>query len=234
MNSSAKLATMVAQATAMETTLERRYLSQYAERTGGQAGAGVPPSPDSRRVDRAGRASRRQAPFGGSGGPGAANLNRMADEEFCQLFGEKAVNELSCKYCCADLSRRGMRALLLADTAVELFSTDGAPQGCALIGNSFSTEQCNCCISDVACLGCGNSVGYHVLAPCEKCMSQKNNGHFWMFHGHAVDSRGRSQSDRWGRQSLLTWRSIPSLHEDVRQLQDSLKAPLAKSPQCAR
>ena len=120
---------MVAQATAMETTLERRYLSQYAERTGGQAGAGVPPSPDSRRVDRAGRASRRQAPFGGSGGPGAANLNRMADEEFCQLFGEKAVNELSCKYCCADLSRRGMRALLLADTAVELFSTDGAPQG---------------------------------------------------------------------------------------------------------
>jgi hypothetical protein len=51
----------------------------------------------------------------------------MDDEEFCQLFGEKPVAELSCKFCTRGLSRRGMRALLLADTAVELYSTDGAP-----------------------------------------------------------------------------------------------------------
>eukprot|EP00729_Bicosta_minor_P014163 gene14163-2510_t len=229
---------MVNQATAIETRLERSYLSQYEERAASSGGgrrsaAAAPRSPDSRRMRAEFQASQAGA-RSRSGRPIASNPNRMADEEFCELFGEKAVNELSCKYCCSDLSRRGMRALLLADHAVELFSTDGEPRGCALVGNSFSTDQCNCCISDVCCLGCGNSVGYHVLAPCEKCMSQKNNGHFWMFHGYAVSSHGRSHTDRLGRQSLLTWRSIPSLHEDVRQFHDSMRTHTVASPQCAR
>lgn len=124
---------MVNQATAIETRLERSYLSQYEERAASSGGgrrsaAAAPRSPDSRRMRAEFQASQAGA-RSRSGRPIASNPNRMADEEFCELFGEKAVNELSCKYCCSDLSRRGMRALLLADHAVELFSTDGEPRG---------------------------------------------------------------------------------------------------------
>ena len=27
----------------------------------------------------------------------------------------------------------------------------------------------------------GNVVGYHVIKPCQDCLSSRNNGHFWMF-----------------------------------------------------
>lgn len=44
-------------------------------------------------------------------------------------FMSKTVCELSCKHCCTTICRRGMKAILLADTAVELFSTDNPPMG---------------------------------------------------------------------------------------------------------
>ncbi|KAI9265265.1 hypothetical protein BDA99DRAFT_437030, partial [Phascolomyces articulosus] len=47
-------------------------------------------------------------------------------------------------------------AVLLSDRSVQLFSTD-------LVPNT------------------GNVVGYHVNVPCKVCLSQPNNGHYWMF-----------------------------------------------------
>ena len=70
------------------------------------------------------------------------------------VFGNKLVHILNCKFCTRQLCTRAMRALLLADLKVELFSTDGAPlQGCALVNDAYLTGRCQCVISDVACLG---------------------------------------------------------------------------------
>ena len=43
-------------------------------------------------------------------------------------FQKKRVVELSCRYCGNVVCDRGMKAILLADTAVELYSTDLAPE----------------------------------------------------------------------------------------------------------
>lgn len=81
-----------------------------------------------------------------------------------------------------------MRAILLGNINVELFSTDIPPSGVALVYNDYLTKNCayefiscSCRIRDAACLGCGNVVGYHVTAPCNKCLESCNNGHYWMF-----------------------------------------------------
>ena len=44
-------------------------------------------------------------------------------------FNERAVVELNCKFCHTSLTLRGMKANLVADNSVELFSTD-----CPIIG----------------------------------------------------------------------------------------------------
>lgn len=44
-------------------------------------------------------------------------------------FQSKAVVKLECAYCERLLCMRGMKALLLADTNVELYSTDLPPDG---------------------------------------------------------------------------------------------------------
>lgn len=59
------------------------------------------------------------------------------------------------------------------------------------------TENCHCRIRDVACLGCGNVVGYHVTQPCEVCLTSCNNGQylpltsFWMFLSDTVEAQDR-------------------------------------------
>ena len=63
---------------------------------------------------------------------------------------------------------------------MELFSTDSPPFGVQLVFDDYRTRNCHCRIRDVACLGCGNVIGYHVTQPCEPCMDACNNGHFWM------------------------------------------------------
>jgi hypothetical protein len=44
-------------------------------------------------------------------------------------FRSKVVCRLNCKYCSKTVCRRGMKAILLADANVELFSTDAPPKG---------------------------------------------------------------------------------------------------------
>ncbi|KAI9008651.1 protein FAM72 [Hyaloraphidium curvatum] len=94
-------------------------------------------------------------------------------------FMNKTVCTLRCRCCSRTMTKRGMRAILLADTRVELFSTDAVPRGVQLVADDYRTQNCQCRIRDIACEGCGNVCGYHVVAPCEACLNACNNGHFW-------------------------------------------------------
>jgi hypothetical protein len=118
-------------------------------------------------------------------------------------FRQKSVCFISCKFCQGGICKRGMKAILLADTRVELFSTDRVPANrVQLVEEDYTTSNCNCKIGDVACLGCGNVIGYHVVAPCDLCMSACNNGHFWMFHADMVNSKDRLRKKTG---TLLQW-----------------------------
>ncbi|KAF1804153.1 hypothetical protein FB192DRAFT_1470697, partial [Mucor lusitanicus] len=55
-------------------------------------------------------------------------------------------------------------AVLLSDRSVQLFSTDLVPDS-------------------------GNVVGYHVNVPCKLCLSQPNNGHYWMFRSFDIKAQ---------------------------------------------
>ncbi|KAF9165661.1 Protein fam72a [Actinomortierella ambigua] len=74
-------------------------------------------------------------------------------------FQAKAVCRLTCKSCLATVCNRGMKAILLADARIELYSTDRAPLGVQLVYEDYRTRNCKCRIRDVACLGCGNTLG---------------------------------------------------------------------------
>lgn len=118
-------------------------------------------------------------------------------------FQKKRVIELICNCCGSCVCRRGMKAILLADTAVELYSTDLPPfEATDLVPESYQTEKCKCRIQDVACLKCGNVVGYNVVLPCRPCMESCNNGHLWMFHSNAIDAMDRLD---YSGESILLW-----------------------------
>jgi hypothetical protein len=68
-------------------------------------------------------------------------------------FRSKVVCVLDCKHCQSEVCRRGMKAILLADMNVELFSTDSPPYGVQLVNDDYRTRNCFCRIRDVACLG---------------------------------------------------------------------------------
>ncbi|KAJ3321034.1 Protein fam72a [Boothiomyces sp. JEL0866] len=94
---------------------------------------------------------------------------------------------------------------------VELFSTDSPPYGVQLVNDDYRTRNCFCRIRDVACLGCGNVIGYHVTQPCEPCMDACNNGHFWMFHCTEVTSKDRLNDAG----AVLAWSQIPRADSDT-------------------
>ncbi|TPX59026.1 hypothetical protein SpCBS45565_g07854 [Spizellomyces sp. 'palustris'] len=127
-------------------------------------------------------------------------------------FRSKVVCELTCRHCTAVVCRRGMKAILLADMNIELFSTDVPPNGVQLVNDDYQTRNCFCRIRDVACLGCGNVIGYHVTQPCEPCMEACNNGHFWMFHISEVAYADRLDSA--GTRALL-WAHLPRADKDM-------------------
>ncbi|KAL2770940.1 protein FAM72A isoform 1 [Daubentonia madagascariensis] len=102
-------------------------------------------------------------------------------------FKDRCVSILCCKFCKQVLSSRGMKAVLLADTEIDLFSTDIPPTN-------------------------GNIVGYHVIVPCTSCLLSCNNGHFWMFHSQAV--YGINRLDSTGVNVLL-WGNLPEIEEST-------------------
>ncbi|KAI8491217.1 protein FAM72A-like [Branchiostoma floridae] len=128
-------------------------------------------------------------------------------------FAKKRVLELECRYCLSFLCGRGMRAILLADTNIELYSTDLPPgDTIELVGSTYTTENCDCKIKDIACITCGNTVGYHVILPCRSCLQSCNNGHFWMFHSSS--SAATERVDGTGAQ-VLTWGDLCDTEDDV-------------------
>ncbi|KAF1505894.1 Protein FAM72A, partial [Eudyptula minor novaehollandiae] len=128
-------------------------------------------------------------------------------------FEDRCVAVLCCRFCRQVLSSRGMKAVLLADTDIDLYSTDTPPSGTVdFIGSCYFTEICKCKLKNIACLKCGNIVGYHVISPCKPCLLSCNNGHFWMFHSQAVF--GINRLDPSGVNVLL-WGNLPDLEEST-------------------
>lgn len=113
---------------------------------------------------------------------------------YFEQIKKKHVYELWCCHCNMNVCMRAMKAILLANIRVELFSTDTPPPTVNLVFDDYITCNCNCKIRDVACTGCGNVLGYHVTQPCPKCLDSKNNGHFWMYYAENVCSRYRINS----------------------------------------
>ncbi|KAJ3173019.1 Protein fam72a [Geranomyces variabilis] len=126
-------------------------------------------------------------------------------------FRSKAVCKLFCRHCANVMCRRGMKAILLGNTKVELYSTDTPPTGVELVYGDYLTQNCSCRIRDAACLGCGNVVGYHVTQPCEKCLEACNNGHFYMFLSDGVQPVERIDASG---SKLLRWASLPCAEQD--------------------
>ncbi|RKO87193.1 protein FAM72, partial [Blyttiomyces helicus] len=110
-------------------------------------------------------------------------------------FRSKTVCTLRCRHCVSVVCGRGMKAILLGDTTVELYSTDSPPCSVQLVEKDYTTRSCKCRIRDVACLLCGNVIGYHVTQPCDVCMESCNNGHFWMFIADEVCPEERMEAD---------------------------------------
>ncbi|XP_053562576.1 protein FAM72A [Bombina bombina] len=126
-------------------------------------------------------------------------------------FKNRCVFVLICRFCEQVLSVRGMKAVLLADTAQEMFSTDIPPvQAVDFVENCYSLEACRCKLKNLACLKCGNVVGYHVVSPCQTCLLSCNNSHFWMFPSKCVYSTNRM--DCTGMRVLL-WKDLPDTDE---------------------
>lgn len=65
----------------------------------------------------------------------------------------KIVYKLNCTYCKASVCERAMRAILLADTKVELYSTDIPPKAVVTMNEDRMTGGCNCKIRDTVCMG---------------------------------------------------------------------------------
>lgn len=127
-------------------------------------------------------------------------MNRMLRQTL-EVPRRKPVCELTCASCLNYLCSRAMKAVLLADNQVELYSTDQTPKNSSLIGEDFKNDKCNCQIRDVACNRCGNTIGYHVSQPCRRCMESCNNGHFYMFSTKDVNANERFDL----KGNLITW-----------------------------
>lgn len=124
----------------------------------------------------------------------------------------KEVVRMACNFCKTIICERGMRAQLLADQSVALLSTDDDPQSVSLIDQEYRPTNCLCKIKDTACLVCGNTIGYHITQPCEKCLSADNNGHLWLFHPEFVLS-----APRWNFKldRAVQWGELPEPGQDL-------------------
>ncbi|MEE6493562.1 hypothetical protein FKM82_016888 [Ascaphus truei] len=132
------------------------------------------------------------------------------------MFKNRSVSVLCCRFCQQGLSVRGMKAILLADTNQEMYSTDIPPtQAVDFVGSCYFLEACRCKLKNVACLKCGNVVGYHVVTPCQPCLLSGNNGHFWMFHSRSVCSINRLDPSGM---NVLLWRDLPETDEKQEEL----------------
>jgi hypothetical protein len=125
----------------------------------------------------------------------------------------KIVYLLHCSACNEILCTRAMRAILLADTKVELYSTDIPPPRVHTCQQDQLTTGCNCRVRETVCRSCGQFVGYQVSQPCDTCLGAKNNGHFWMFTSDAVKSVERLDIAAPGKP--LYWAALTPMAETL-------------------
>ncbi|KAF8530459.1 hypothetical protein BU17DRAFT_79235 [Hysterangium stoloniferum] len=103
---------------------------------------------------------------------------------------------LDCKSCDTFLTNRGMKAVLLLQPEVPLYSSDALPINCSanpgppeypppleaevIHASTLScpsglpappARTCECLTQTLSCHGCGSSVGYMVVIPCHRCCS---------------------------------------------------------------
>lgn len=123
----------------------------------------------------------------------------------------KIVYMLECSACRTTLCVRAMRAILLADTKVELYSTDIPPPPVYTCQQDQLTTGCHCRVRETACGHCGQFVGYQVSQPCESCLGARNNGHFWMFTSESVRAYERPDPATPGRP--LYWAALTPMAE---------------------
>lgn len=136
----------------------------------------------------------------------------------------KVVYALNCRYCQSHVCNRSMRAILLADTKVELYSTDIPPsRTVGLVDGDRQTQGCRCRIRDTACKHCGCVLGYHVSQPCERCLDARNNGHFWMFYAEGVECAERKRNATMitacgdEKDNLLYWNQLTPMLDECEQ-----------------
>ncbi|KAG0141730.1 hypothetical protein CROQUDRAFT_673941 [Cronartium quercuum f. sp. fusiforme G11] len=142
---------------------------------------------------------------------------------------------LSCAHCNSFVTDRGMRAVLLLRPSITLFSTDGMPYNCGPLypdandelGYAEQVERtCNCLTQSLGCFGCGNTIGYHIICPCSRCVDSVSkhrraaNGHRWVFHYGEVTFKERTYvTNEPGvyQPTLTSSTSIPRLGRHIRQ-----------------
>ncbi|KAJ1666699.1 hypothetical protein EV178_002130 [Coemansia sp. RSA 1646] len=152
----------------------------------------------------------------------------------------QAVWSLHCRHCNVLWSSRGMEAIVMARPAIRCFSTDLPPLGCDVVYQPVPAAiedmvvdsgcttcssithharrfdlapggPCDCHVQDIACLGCGNIVGYYIHRPCFRCLAQrlriKQRGfqHLWTFYQDNVYAVQRK--DEFG--DLVSWQDLP-------------------------
>ncbi|KAL1915934.1 uncharacterized protein VTP21DRAFT_6322 [Calcarisporiella thermophila] len=124
----------------------------------------------------------------------------------------KTVVRLNCRFCDRLVCLRGMKAMLLANNSVQLYSTDTPPLSVQLLEEDYTTSNCGCKLRDIACLECGNVIGYNIVTPCSSCTSSANNGHYFMFHIDAVTAEERVDP---ASQRQLLWAHLPAADLDM-------------------
>ncbi|KAJ1900061.1 Protein fam72a [Kickxella alabastrina] len=128
----------------------------------------------------------------------------------------------------------------MARPAIRCFSTDLPPLGCDIVSQPVAppiadmlidsgcntcsslthharrfdlapSGPCDCHVQDIACLGCGNVVGYYIHRPCFRCLAQrlriKQRGfqHLWTFYQDNVFAVQRE--NEFGE--LVGWEELP-------------------------
>ncbi|KAJ2108273.1 Crossover junction endonuclease mus81 [Coemansia sp. S142-1] len=134
-----------------------------------------------------------------------------------------------------------MEAVVMARPAIRCFSTDLPPLGCDIVHQPVApaigdllvdsgchtcsslshharrfdmapSGPCDCHVQDIACLGCGNVVGYYIHRPCFRCLAQrlriKQRGfqHLWTFYQDNVYAVPREND--YG--DPVGWEELPS------------------------
>ncbi|KAK9719994.1 hypothetical protein K7432_004412 [Basidiobolus ranarum] len=101
---------------------------------------------------------------------------------FLPLSNKKPSCALNCRSCQTLVAKNVIPAVLLNNTRTEIFATDIPPFGAEGVGPDCGTKSCNCRVTDLACLSCGNTIGYTLSYICSSCTSE----HQWRFHKEAV------------------------------------------------